>query len=57
MGRNVSLEEIKEIMAKHDKSNDGKIQYEEFKQMLFEDTEERDDSALTRSNIPVKARH
>jgi len=38
MGREISIEEINEIMKKHDKSNDGIIQFEEFKQMLLEDT-------------------
>lgn len=36
LGRDISVEEIKEIMEKHDKSKDGAIQFEEFKQMLLD---------------------
>jgi hypothetical protein len=39
MGRTISIEEIEEIMRKHDKSKDGIIQFEEFKHMLLEGTE------------------
>jgi Ca2+-binding EF-hand superfamily protein len=39
MGRDISVKEIEEIMKKHDKSNDGIIQFEEFKLMLLEDSE------------------
>jgi Ca2+-binding EF-hand superfamily protein len=31
MGKEISMEEVKEIMRKHDDSNDGNIQFEEFK--------------------------
>ncbi len=37
MGRDITILEIQEIMQKHDKSNDGMIQFEEFKLMLLED--------------------
>ena len=38
MGREISLEELQEIMRKHDKSNDGAIQFEEFRQMLLNES-------------------
>ena len=31
LGRDITIEEIQEIMKKHDKSNDGAIQFDEFK--------------------------
>ena len=37
MGRDITVKEIQEIMNKHDKSNDGAIQFDEFKMMLLED--------------------
>jgi Ca2+-binding EF-hand superfamily protein len=39
MGREISEEEINEIMRKHDSSGDQAISLDEFKKMIMEDTE------------------
>ena len=39
LGREISEEELDEIMKKHDKSGDQAISMEEFKKMLFDNDE------------------
>ena len=60
MGRDISLQEIDEIMKKHDKSNDGVIQFQEFKEMLLdgeEPTTKEDMASLMRKpTVIVKKR-
>jgi Ca2+-binding EF-hand superfamily protein len=40
MGREISDEEINEIMRKHDSSGDQAISLDEFKKMIMDDSEE-----------------
>lgn len=51
MGRDITILEIQEIMQKHDKSNDGVIQFEEFKLMLLEDEGNQDMSTKNNNNF------
>ena len=44
-GQEITLEELEEIMRKHDGSGDGAIQFDEFKRMMFDDEEEKEDKA------------
>ena len=37
MGKAISRQEVENIMAKHDISKDGKISYEEFKEIFREE--------------------
>ncbi len=36
------MEELDEIMAKHDNSGDGAIQFDEFKKMMLDDLERKE---------------
>ena len=55
MGRDVTISEIKEIMSKHDKSNDGIISFDEFKLMLLEGEDAYESKSKTpKNNNPDK---
>jgi calcium-dependent protein kinase len=48
--RSLSIEELDEIMDKHDKAKDGEISYDEFKLMLFGDTKDTDSEEFENSD-------